>query len=125
MVNTYPEPSETGSPHPWFEIENSFISLRTIAGVLSATDGVSEVRVRRLFSKWRNIHVWFKYYGEPFIVEEPWGDSSRYLIGPEDRTSTTDTDAVRDSFRNYSPPPFYETLGDILTLRFLRRFFDS
>jgi len=60
-----------------FEIRNSTIWIGTIAKVLRGVEGVTDVRLTRE----NDDRVAFLFHGEPHTVEEPWADSSRYLIG--------------------------------------------
>lgn len=121
---------KNGVREPIFEIENIYIAPATVAKVLTAVDGVRDVEVRKIFSKSKDIRVQFRYLGRPYIVWEPYGDNSRYWIGPEDMLSGTDVVAalddpndickLEDAFKRYRPP-FHRTLiGNLLTLRFIR-----
>ncbi|MFT0214084.1 hypothetical protein VQ643_16025 [Pseudomonas sp. F1_0610] len=67
-----------------FNIDNTYVSLKTIAHILSGISGVTLVKKRKLFSQWEYVHIWFKYKGYNFVVYEPYGDSSLYVIGPEE-----------------------------------------
>jgi hypothetical protein len=85
-----------------------------------------------MFAKSRDIHVEFKYMGQAYIVWEPFGDNSRYWIGPADMVAGTEdvpdiqspSDLVRleDAFKRYHPPFHRAFLGEIVTLRFITRF---
>ena len=66
-----------------FEIENVYVRPRKIGEILSAVGGVTDVRVRRSSRESRDVHVTLKYLGAEYIVWEPFGDNSRYWIGPE------------------------------------------
>lgn len=105
-----------------FEVENAYIGPSAIAQVLRQTEGVTEVQRRRLFSRDSEVHVRFRYRGHPCIVWEPYGDNSRYWIGPESTDSfTADMAPVEEAFGNYRPPPHRAFVGDLLTLRFMKR----
>jgi len=132
-MRTYPRFNKKGIREPVFEIDNIYIAPATVARVLAAVEGVADVKVRRMFSKPSDIRVQFKYLGRPYIVWEPFGDNSRYWIGPADMLSGVDAVAALDSpndicrledaFKHYRPP-FHRALlglfGDVLTLRFIR-----
>lgn len=64
-----------------FEISVIETGLRRLAKLLENTPGVSNVTVRRPFSSSRAL-INFAYKNTDFIVCEPFGDSSRYWIGP-------------------------------------------
>lgn len=100
-----------------FEIENSYISISTVATLLTETVGVSEVRKRKLFTAWEDIHIWFKYKNIEFVVIEPYGDSSDYWIGPNSEKDRLDVSELLLQFKRYEPPLIRKIFGDILTLR--------
>jgi hypothetical protein len=67
------------------------------------------------------VHVTFKYLGLDYIVWEPFGDNSRYWIGPaqEDaQSSNTDVAPLANAFRDYQPPILVKMFGDLITLNF-------
>lgn len=101
-----------------FEIENSYISRRKILKLLSAVDGVSNVVPRKLFSSSSDIHVEFSFQGENFVVWEPYGDSSRYWIGPKEENNFVDIHALEKVFSEYQPPMMVRILGNLITLNF-------
>lgn len=106
-----------------FEIENAYIGPSTVATVLSAVKGVSELRRRRAFSKWEEIHVRFRYRGAECVVWEPFGDNSRYWIGQQDAPEPVDVSDVERTFMEYRPRLDRRTVGDILSFRFIARLF--
>ena len=60
-------------------------------------DGVTDVR-----------RIWFKddrfsftFRGRSCVVNEPWGDNSRYWIGPTEMEPQIDMRPVHDAFRKY------------------------
>jgi hypothetical protein len=120
-MKTNPLPDERGQT-VGFVIDNVYVSLSTVVRVLSHVDGVSDVRKRRLFSKWNEIHIWFRYKNQVCVVWEPHGDSSEYWIGQESPTPVDLTD-VDAAFRDYKPPIHRQLLGDILSLRVFKRLF--
>lgn len=123
-MKTHPILAKEGGRSFAFEVENAYIAPATAARLLAEVDGVTDVAPRRMFSKSDEVHVEFKYRGQPYIVWEPFGDNSRYWIGPKDEASDVgDIGALETVFKQYRPP-FYRTLvGDVLTLRFVTRLF--
>ncbi len=104
-----------------FEIEHAFITHRTIARLLNTVDGVSEVRCRPLFASWGDVRIVFKYFGHDYIAEEPFGDNSRYWIGPAsadgDATRARDIGAIKLVFDNHSDlAGMFVFIGVVLTL---------
>jgi hypothetical protein len=75
------------------------------------------------FSKSSDVHVRFRHLGQAYIVWEPFGDSSRYWIGPEQGPeSSPEITKLEDVFKRYRPPLYQTIIGDLLTLRFITRF---
>ncbi len=104
-----------------FEIENIYVRPKKIGGILSTVDDVTDVKVRRLFGASSDVHVAFKYLGIDYIVWEPFGDNSRYWIGPEqekEQPSDIDITPLANAFRNYEPPFLVKVFGDLITLNF-------
>ena len=96
-MKTYPITRPDGSLRA-FEITSAWVSFRPLYRILSSVQGVSDVK-RNWF---KNNRIIFKYRGEPFVVNEPWGDNSRYWVGPEDPdASELDITPLHQAFRNY------------------------
>lgn len=57
---------------------------RRLARVLRQIDGVTDVRLRRWWVGSPDVHVHFQYRGREYVVWEPFGDNSRWWIGPDD-----------------------------------------
>jgi hypothetical protein len=101
-----------------FEIDIGYLGIGTVALLLAKIEGVTDVRARKMFSKSGDICAEFKYQGNDCVVVEPFGDSSRYWIGPRNfEGSTTNLGEVRNTFRQYQPSIIREVLGDLLCLR--------
>ena len=123
--------NDAGVRSPVFQIDNIYLSSATATKLLATVEGVTDVKQRKLFAKSSDIHVEFQYLGRPYIVWEPYGDNSRFWIGPADMVtdaapvreldSTADICRLEDAFKRYQPPFYRKILGDIFTLRFLHR----
>lgn len=125
-MKTYPIIVKDGSRVFAFEVENIYVSLAAVVRLVSEVDGVTDVAPRSMFSKSSDIHVQFKFHGQPYIVWEPYGDSSRYWIGPKEEVNDVGDIAVLENvFIHYRPPLYRSLLGDVLTFRFVTRFLDS
>lgn len=121
-MRIYPIVTEDGKRSSAFEIENVYIGPTRIADLLTEVHGVRDVQLRKLFSKSSDIHIEFNYHGLPYIVWEPYGDNSRYWIGPKDQiTGTPDVTALEEAFKHYRPPFLRALLGDVLSLKFMNR----
>jgi len=122
-MQTHPILTKDGTRLPAFEVENAYIGPATIARLLAQVQGVTDVQQRKMLAKSNDVHVNFKYRGQPWIVWEPYGDSSRYWIGPQDQAeSEIDATEIEDAFKRHCPPFHRMLLGDMLTLRFITRF---
>jgi hypothetical protein len=123
-METYPIVDVRRSPRPFaFEVENAYVGPGTIARLLVGIDGVTDVRTRKLFGASDDIRVEFKYLNLDYVVWEPYGDSSRYWIGPKNSSEgSVDIVDLEAAFKRYKPPWYRVALGDLLSLRFFKRF---
>lgn len=120
-MKTYPVKFSPDGRLVAFEVESIYISLGAIVRLLENCEGVSHVRRRRLFSCDSEIHVRFEFSGHPCVVWEPYGDNSRYLIGPDDPENfPEDLSNLAGLFDRYEPPALRAFFGDIVSLRFLK-----
>jgi len=120
-MRTYPSQRESDGRVTAFEIENVYASPGTIARILRGIDSVSDVRKRRPFSAFDEFHIRFCFRGVECVVWEPFGDNSRYWIGPRNVPEPLDLTLVEQAFRDYSPPIHRKLIGDIVTLHFVRK----
>jgi hypothetical protein len=99
-LKTYPLRRDDGSVHA-FEIGNAFISMGAIRRMLSSVDGVTSIK-RQFRSDDR---LTFSFNGVPWVVHEPWGDNSRYWVGPtEAKDHGFDVAPIHDVFARYRSP---------------------
>lgn len=116
-MKTYPISDKAKSEYPFaFEIENAYVSLRKIDSILCALEDVSAVRRRKSFSSPSDIHIRFLFKGKEYVVWEPYGDSSRYWIGPDENVEPTEIGELKAVFDNYKPPVIVKLFGDMITL---------
>ncbi len=117
-MNTYPVEDEKGRLYA-IEVENAYVGVRTLAHLLGTVDGVSEVEPRKPFSRSGDVRGTFRFAGADFMIVEPFGDSSRYWIGPaDDRTEKRDITPMEARLRAYKPPLLRKVVGDLITLNF-------
>jgi hypothetical protein len=117
-MKTYPIFDENTGDVLAFEIEHIYVSNSVVTRILSQVPEVSDIRVRKMFSKWQEIHVWFKYQEGDFVVWEPYGDSSRYWIGPKDNMdASVHLGDVMAAFEKYQPPLLIEVIGDVISFK--------
>lgn len=118
-MTTYPIQDAAGRPFA-FEVENVYLTLSKATALLKSADGVSDVRQRRLFRRPTDVHVRFRYRGVPFVLWEPYADSSPYWIGPEDEQGDhVDVGDLRVIFDRHDPPFVLKAFGYLLSFRFL------
>lgn len=82
-----------------FEIGRTWTSLRTVARVLRSVRGVSNVRSPNVAEK----RLLFDFNDSQCEVWEPFGDNSRYWIGPSDG-ATCDIAPLHDAFARHTHP---------------------
>src|SRR5579864_6032168 len=85
-----------------FEVDNFRIGRRAVCRVVSSIEGAALSRTPKLLSWFReSIFCEFSVDGEVFIAEEPYGDNSRYWIGPQPPRQIPQTRRVRDAFAQW------------------------
>ena len=77
-MKTYPIYRPDGSLFA-FEITSAWLIFRPLYKILLSVDGVSDIH-RNWFNDNR---ISFNFHSVQFVVNEPWGDNSRYWVGPE------------------------------------------
>src|ERR1700730_8283423 len=99
-MKTYPIRKPDGSLHG-FEIRNTSISMGAIRRILDSVDGVSNLN-----RQWRSEdRLTFVFRGAPWVVHEPFGDNSRYWIGPrEAKNHALGVGPIHDAFVSYKSP---------------------
>jgi hypothetical protein len=97
-MKTYPHVREDGTT-AYFEISNAFPwSWGFMRRVLASVPGVSDFkRIRSNDDRFA-----FVYLGRRCVVNEPFGDNSRYWIGPVEKDPPIDMTPVRDAFTQFN-----------------------
>jgi hypothetical protein len=99
------------------EINNVYVSCKNTSSILRSIDGVTSVRVRKAFSReTSDFRVAFKYFGVECVVQEPYGDSSDYWIGPVDEKPVPSFELINKRFETYCPPYWRRLLGGLISL---------
>lgn len=79
-----------------FEIENSGVGRSGVCRVVRSIPGATIERTPRFLSWFReDSFCEFTFQGVRFLAEEPYGDSSRYWIGPIPPRSVDQTQEIR------------------------------
>jgi hypothetical protein len=95
-----------------FQIDNVYVSRRAVARLLMKAEGVTDVQLRGRFGSSDETRVEFKYLGRDYIVWEPFGDNSRYWIGPKNpEEDAADIVGLESIFKRYRPPLHRALLG--------------
>lgn len=118
-MKTYPFYSLVSGVKSAFEVENILISPRQAAVLLGKVSGVSNVRCRRLFGPDPEIHVTFDYMSLEYVVWEPYGDSSRFWIGPlAEEVEGIDISPIEKVFQEHSPSFVRRLMGYVFLVGF-------
>ena len=89
-----------------FQIENLVIGRRGVCHVVSRIPGATLVRRPVRFLSWfrESTFCEFELEGVRFSADEgPWGDDSRYWVGPEPPRWVPQLHVVRQAFLNHQP----------------------
>ncbi len=84
-----------------FEVDNATLTRNRACRIAASIAGVEIVRRSRLFRD-SDDFCEFLIDGETFIIEEPFGDNSRYWIGPKDSTQHKSLLTIREAFERHS-----------------------
>lgn len=110
-----------------FEVENIYISKQQIARLLRKVDEVTDVRVIANWFGGNDVRLIFRFRQQSYIVWEPYGDNSRYWIGPESLEDIEENgmaplciNSIEAHFGEYRPHWARRIIGDLLTMRFLK-----
>ena len=103
-----------------FEINNSGIGRHGVCRVIEGIPGTRLTRKPKFLSWFREDSFCdFEVDGETFVVEEPFGDNSRYWIGPQPPRWLPQTERVRDAFANVRGLRVLRWLGFLLGVAFV------
>jgi hypothetical protein len=85
-----------------FEIDNLWLDRASAAAVVLS---IPDARVRVLHASWWGPDEFcrFEVAGHEFTIWEPWGDNSRYWIGPDPPEYSEHIGAVRAAFERHTP----------------------
>ncbi len=96
-MKTYPHVRSDGTVAS-FEVSNAFPwSLGFMRRLLTSVEGVSGYK-RQWFNDDRFAFV---YCGRPCVVNEPFGDNSRYWIGPTEKDPPLDLRDIHEAFARF------------------------
>lgn len=82
-----------------FEVSNTIIGRGGACAIVKQIRGSKILRGPRFLSWFREDEFCaFEVNGQRFVIEEPFGDNSRYWIGPEPPVWCAQVDTVRQAF---------------------------
>jgi hypothetical protein len=119
-MRTFPVIGDDGIQRA-FEIEHVYISRGALFQLLSSIEGVSCVTKPDRKERTAGVRVEFKHRDVDFFVWEPYGDNSRYWIGPKENLILRDPSQLREieeAFDRYRAPLLLKILGDLVSLNF-------
>lgn len=88
-----------------FEVENTLLGRGGVCRVVSSIPGARLIRTPKLFSWFREDEFCeFEIGGNRFVAEEPFGDNSRYWIGPNPPSWCEEVEVVIDAFSRQRLP---------------------
>ena len=85
-----------------FEVQNLFIGRNKVVKTIASITG-SEILLRPRLFDGAEIFCEFRLEGENFIVEEPFGDNSRYFIAHKNGAKTEQLNIVKSVFECLNP----------------------
>jgi len=89
-----------------FEVSNAFFPRSTACRVAQRIPGAKLIRGPRIFPS-EDEFCEFELEGVTFVLWEPWGDNSRYWIGPKAGQWVPQLDRVREEFVRWQPFGFF------------------
>lgn len=116
-MKTYPLKDDTDCVVA-IEVDAALCGVANLARTIGAVADVSDVVVRKPFSGSGDVRATFRYRGDEFAVTEPFGDNSRYWIGPVAKNLKRDVSPIERQLASYVPSLFRRVLGGLVTLNF-------
>ena len=99
-MKTYPIKNDHDQLHA-FEVDNLLIGRRGVVRIVEGIPGVEVIQRPKLLSWLReDVFCKFKVEQQAFTVEEPFGDSSRYMIAAEPPGWCPQLEVVEKAFRD-------------------------
>ena len=98
-----------------FEVNNAGLGRKGVCRVVETIPGAQIIR-RPKFLSWFREEVFceFSVGGKTFVAWEPFGDNSRYWIGPEPVEWLAETQSVRDAFDAHKESRIFRRIGFVV-----------
>lgn len=98
-----------------FEVNNTGLGRNGVCRVVETIPGAQIIRRPKLLSWFREeVFCEFSVGGKTFIAWEPFGDNSRYWIGPEPTEWLAETQSVRDAFESHEESRVFRRIGFVV-----------
>ena len=98
-----------------FEVNNAGLGRNGVCRVVETIPGAQVIR-RPKFLSWFREEVFCEFLvdGKTFVAWEPFGDNSRYWIGPEPTEPLTQIRSVRDAFDAHQESRLFRRVGFVV-----------
>lgn len=116
-MRTYPIRDENGQPFA-VEVDMVYCGLRNLLRVIASSEGVASAVIGKGHTGGADVRATFRYQGEDYVVTEPFGDNSRYWIGPVERNVRRDISAIEGRLKDFQPSALRRIVGGLITLDF-------
>lgn len=83
-----------------FEVDNFLIGRRQACKIVARTAGTTIIKTSRLFRD-SDDFCEFEIGGETFLISEPYGDSSRFWVGPKVPPPSSNLGVIRAAFERH------------------------
>lgn len=93
-------PSADGAPVA-FEVSNLLLARSQACRLVESIPGVEIIRRSRLFRDTDDFCE-FRIGDDIFVIEEQFGDNSRYWVGPKNAEMSSSTNLVRSKFESHA-----------------------
>lgn len=116
-MKTYPIKDDKGQLVA-LEVDMVYCGLRNLLSIIASSEGVSGAAIGTGRSADADVRATFQYQGDDYVVTEPFGDSSRYWVGPVERNVRRDISATEGRMKDFQPPALRRIVGGLVTLDF-------
>ena len=98
-----------------FEVNNAGLGRKGVCRVVETIPG-AQINRRPKFLSWFREEVFceFSVDEKTFVAWEPFGDNSRYWIGPEPTEALAQTQSVRDAFEAHNESRLFRRVGFVV-----------
>ena len=110
-MRTYPLRTKSGEIYA-FEVDNTLLSAARIGRIVRESLGAQVTSGPNTFFARTDVRLTFKLKEKSFQVWEPYGDNSRYWIGPDNAESDRlpEIDIIREAIEKARISPFHRLL---------------